>query len=418
MRDNDGNVKWRVLGGGFASYLFDALDLSLLAMAFQPIMNDFGLTRSEAGLLATATLLGVAVSGVALGWYSDNYGRRKAMLLALVSFSVLTMAIAAANSWLEILILRFLAGLGLGGLWGVISAYITETWPAQQRGRAAAFVMSSFSLGAGGASFLAGKIIPLWGWRALFLSAGIALIVAVYVYYFIPESEAWKAQRDARQRGSGAKLSEKVKVGEIFAAGMAKNTILATLVAALALSAFWGTHTWLPTYLVKERGLSVADMGIFMTVLSVGMFIGYQLFGWLADVIGKRNALALSLVGSAVMLVIYAHTQDRTTLLWMGPLYAVFIPFAGTMGSYYGELFPTRIRTTGAGFCFNIGRGFSAFAPFILGGIATVYTLQTSLLLCAIPFLAGGIATAFLPKTEALPVESTVAAPAPSGKAG
>jgi len=167
--------------------------------------------------------------------------------------------------------------------------------------------MSSFSLGAGGA---AAKIIPLWGWRALFLSAGIALIVAVYVYYFVLESEAWKAQHDARQRGSGAKLGEKVKVGEIFAGGMAKNTILATLVAALALSAFWGTHTWLPTYLVKERGLSVADMGIFMTVLSVGMFVGYQLFGWLADVFGKRNALALSLVGSAVMLVIYA--QPRT----------------------------------------------------------------------------------------------------------
>jgi MFS family permease len=209
-----------------------------------------------------------------MGWYSDNYGRRKAMLLALVSFSVLTMAIAAANTWLEILVLRFLAGLGLGGLWGIISAYITETWPTQQRGPAAAFVISSFSLGAGGSSFLAAKIIPLWGWRALFLSAGIALIVAVYVYYFVPESETWKTQRDARQRKSGAKLGEKAKLSEIFAGGTAKNTILATLVAALALSAFWGTHTWLPTYLVKERGLSVADMGIFMIVLSVDMFVG------------------------------------------------------------------------------------------------------------------------------------------------
>jgi len=95
----------------------------------------------------------------------------------------------------------------------------------------------------------------------------------------------------------------------------------------------------------------------------------------------------------------------------MGPLYAFFIPFAGTMSSYYGELFPTRIRTTGSGFCFNIGRGISAFAPFILGGIATIYTLQTSLLLCAIPFLAGGIATAFLPKTEALAPARTGAKP-------
>ena len=396
------NVKWRVLGGGFASYTFDAMDLFLLAMAFQPIMSDLGLSRSEAGLLATATLIGVGVSSVVMGWYSDNYGRRKAMLWALISFSLLTMAIAGANSWLQILILRFLAGLGLGGLWGVIAAYIAETWPTEQRGRAAAFVMSSFPVGVGLASFFAGKIIPMWGWRALFLTAGIALFVAVYVYFFVPESEAWKAQRDTRLKNAGTKPVDKVKVGEIFKDGMAKNTILATLVSAFALGAFWGTSTWLPTYLVKERGLSVTDMGMFMTILSVGMFFGYNLFGWLADVIGKRNALVLSLVGSAVMLVIYALTEDRTTLLWMGPVYAFFMAFVGLMGSYYGELFPTRIRTTGSGFCFNVGRGFSAFAPFVLGGIATAYTLQTSILLCAIPFLAAGIFTAFLPNTEAL----------------
>jgi MFS family permease len=395
------NVKWKVLFGSFAAYTFDAMDLVMLAMALAPIMNDLGLSRAEAGLLATSTLIGVGVSSVVMGWYSDNYGRKNAMLVSLVSFSLLTMVIAASNSWLEILILRFLAGLGLGGLWGVIAAYIAETWPAAQRGRAAAFVMSSFPVGVGLASFFAGRIIPVFGWRALFLSAGIALIVAVYVWIAIPESQAWKVQRDARAKGE-TKAPEKVSVAEIFKDGMAKNTILATLVSAFALAAYWGPTTWLPTYLVKERGLSVADMGMFMTILSVGMFIGYNLFGWLADFIGKRNALVLSLFGSAVMLAVYAMTEDRTTLMWMGPVYAFFMAFVGLMGSYYGELFPTRIRTTGSGFCFNVGRGFSAFAPFILGGIATAYSLQTSILLCAIPFLIASILMAFLPKTEAL----------------
>jgi MFS family permease len=393
------NLKWRVLFGGFAGYTFDAMDLVMLAMALSVIMKELGLTPSEAGLLATSTLIGVGFSSVMVGWYSDNYGRRKAMLGCLVSFSLFTMMIAAANSWLEILILRFLAGLGLGGLWGVIAAYIAETWPKEQRGRAAAFVMSSFPVGVGLASFFAGNIIPVWGWRALFLSAGLALIVALYIYFFVPESEIWKAQRDAQLNGE-LKAAEKVSVGEIFQGGMAKTTILATLVSALALGAYWGTTTWLPTYLVKERGLSVAEMGTFMTILSVGMFIGYNLFGWLADHIGKRNALVLSLVGSAVMLTIYAMTEDRTTLLWMGPAYAFFMAFVGLMGSYYGELYPTRIRTTGSGFCFNVGRGFSALAPLVLGGLATHYSLQTSILLCAIPFLVAGIAAAFLPATE------------------
>ncbi|NVO16059.1 MAG: MFS transporter [Rhodoplanes sp.] len=393
-------TKWRVLGGGFAAYTFDAMDLVLLAMAFQPIMNDLGLTRSEAGLLATATLIGVGISSIVMGWYSDNYGRRKAMLWSLISFSLLTMAIAFASSWLEILILRFLAGLGLGGLWGVIAAYIAETWPPAQRGRAAAFVMSSFPVGVGLASFFAGKIIPMWGWRALFLTAGIALVVAIYVWFFVPESEAWKTQRDARLRGDGGQSVEKVSVKEIFADGMARNTILATLVSAFALTAYWGPTTWLPTYLVKERGLSVADMGMFMTILSVGMFIGYNAFGWIADFIGKRNALVLSLAGSAVMLAVYALTENPATLLWMGPAYAFFMAFVGLMGSYYGELFPTRMRTTGSGFCFNVGRGVSAFAPFILGGIATAYSLQTAILICAVPFAIAAVLTAFLPRTE------------------
>lgn len=405
MRSN----RYRVLAGGFAAYVFDAMDLVLLAMAFQPIMKEFGLSPSEAGLLATATLVGVGFSSVLMGWYSDNYGRRRAMLWSLISFSLLTMAIAGAQNWYQILILRFLAGLGLGGLWGVIAAYIAETWPAHQRGRAAAFVMSSFPVGVGLASFFAGKIIPLWGWRALFLTSVLALVVAVYVYFFVEESEAWRAQRDARRSGKAA-IAEKVTVGEIFKNGMARNTILATIVSALALSAYWGTTTWLPTYLVKERGLSVADMGIFMTILSVGMFVGYNLFGWLADVIGKRNALMLSLFGSAGMLAIYANIENHTVLLWMGPAYAFFMAFVGLMGSYYGELFPTRIRTTGSGFCFNVGRGISAFAPVVLGGIATVYSLQVSILLCSIPFLIAGIATAFLPSTETIRLQNAAAA--------
>jgi predicted MFS family arabinose efflux permease len=272
--------------------------------------------------------------------------------------------------------------------------------------------MSSFPVGVGLASFLAGKIIPMWGWRALFLTAGIALIVAVYVYFFVPESEAWKQQRDARARGEGTK-AETVSVKEIFSEGLAKNTIIATLVSAFALTAYWGPTTWLPTYLVKERGLSVADMGMFMTILSVGMFLGYNAFGWIADLIGKRNALVLSLAGSAVMLAVYALTENAATLLWMGPAYAFFMAFVGLMGSYYGELFPTRVRTTGSGFCFNVGRGVSAFAPFILGGIATAYSLQTAILICAVPFLLAAILTAFLPRTEVAAAQTTPAAAAP-----
>lgn len=388
----------------FFSYTFDAMDILLLAMCLQAIMADLHLTPAAAGMLATATMIGVAVSAVIMGWFSDNYGRRAALQVSLVSFSILTMAIAVSSTYWEILVLRFLAGLGLGGLWGVISAYISETWPIHQRGRAAAFALSSFPLGVALASFFAGHIIPGYGWRAVFWTAGLALLVALYVHFFVPESEVWKAQRDARSTANkgGSKKQNSVTLDEVFTKDLAKSTILGALVAGLALSAYWGTTTWLPTYLVKERGLSVADMGLFMTVLSVGMFIGYQLFGWLADLIGKRNALLITLFGCAVTLPLYALASDRTVLLWLGPVYAFFIAWVGLFGSYFGELYPTRVRATGAGFCFNVGRGVSAFAPVLFGGLAQLVGLQLALGLCGALFLLAAIVTLFMPNTERL----------------
>ena len=335
-------VKWRVLFGGFFSYTFDAMDILLLAMCLQAIMADLHLAPAAAGLLATSTMVGVALSAVIMGWFSDNYGRRAALLVSLVSFSILTMAIALTTTYWEILVLRFLAGLGLGGLWGVISAYISETWPIHQRGRAAAFALSSFPIGVALAAYFAGHIIPDYGWRAVFWTAGLALLVALYIYFFVPESATWKAQHEARNKAEEHDHGkhDPVTLGEIFTKDLAKSTILGALVAGFSLSAYWGTTTWLPTYLVKVRGLSVSDMGMFMTVLSVGMFIGYQLFGWLADVIGKRNALLITLVGCAVTLPIYALATDRIVLLWLGPVYAFFIAWVGLFGSYFGELYP------------------------------------------------------------------------------
>jgi MFS family permease len=399
MKDS---AKWLVLFGGFFSYTFDAMDILLLAMCLQAIMADLHLAPAAAGMLATSTMIGVALSAVIMGWYSDNYGRRAALLVSLVSFSVFTMAIALTTSYWEILGLRFIAGLGLGGLWSVISAYISETWPIHQRGRAAAFALSSFPLGVALAAYFAGHIIPDYGWRAAFWTAGSAIPVAIYIYFFVPESAAWKMQHETRSelKERDHKKQDLVTIDEIFTKDLAKSTILGALVAGLSLSAYWGTTTWLPTYLVKERGLSVSEMGMFMTVLSVGMFVGYQLFGWLADAIAKRHALLITLFGCAITLPMYALATDRMVLLWLGPVYAFFIAWVGLFGSYFGELYPTRVRATGAGFCFNVGRGISAFAPVLFGGLAQIVGIQLALGMCGALFLFAGIVMLFMPNTE------------------
>ena len=176
--------------------------------------------------------------------------------------------------------------------------------------------------------------------------------------------------------------------------------MLGTLAASCAVIGFWGASTWLPTYLVQERGLNIGMMANFMAILNIGAFIGINAFGFIADYIGKRNATLLSLLGSAVMLSIYALTTQNAILFWLGPIYAFFYAFASLFASYFSALYPTRVRTIGAGFCFNFGRGLAAFAPLLLSGIATRYSLALGLLVCAGFFALAMFTLFFMPQVE------------------
>lgn len=379
------SVKWVVLAGAFVAYMFDALEILLLSLALPDIRATFGLTATQGGLLATATLLGIGVSSVTVGWLADNYGRKRALMLSLAVFGVFTATLPLVSSFTVFLILRFVAGLGLGGVWGAVSTYLVETWPAAQRGRAVAFALSSFPIGGVVASLLAGALLP--DWRLLFFIAGAGVLVPlVFIGLFFRESTEWSEQR-----------STPVKVAEIFSPALRRQTLLGSVVAALALFGWWGGSTWLPTFLHTDRGIPTATVAVFMTVLNIGMFVGYNVFGLIADRIGRKYALLLSLAGSAVTLPLYVIAADQTALLWLGPLFAFFATFSGIFGAYLAELFPTRVRATGAGFCFNIGRGVSALAPLALGALATGAGLGTGLVVCGGIMLCAAFVMTFLP---------------------
>lgn len=382
--------KWVVLFGAFIVYLFDSLEILILSFALPAISEEFGLEPVQAGLLATATLLGMGFSGPIMGWLADNKGRKIALLVCMAVFIVLTTAIYVVPNFAVFLVLRFITGLGLGGVWSIISAYVVETWPPHQRGKAVAFVLASFPIGGVAAAQLASLMMPHW--REMFLVAGLSAILPLLIVIFLfKESTVWQEQRSHAP-------DESVSIKEIFQPGVARVTIIASLVATAAFVAYYGASTWLPSYLETERGLDPQTVGQFMTWLNLGMFAGYIVFGWLADKIGKKNALLLSMFGSGVLMPLYGLVTDQAVLLWLGPLYAFFMTFAGLFGSYLGELFPTGIRATGAGFTFNVGRGVSAFAPMILGGVAAATSFAAGLVVAGAVFLVGGVLMLFLPK--------------------
>lgn len=404
--DSVGDARWRTLAGCFLCYGFDAVDFMILALALPAIVADFGISLGEAGLIGTAGMIGVGFSSLLLGWYADTHGRRPALIASVVLFAVFTVAVAVARNWWDMMLLRLLAGLGLGGVWGIVSALINETWPPHSRARATSFVLSAWPVGFILAAHLAHLVLPAHGWRGLFLSGGLALVAAVFVLLFVPESPAWRDEKAKRLTCPGKQTAA---LREIFLAGRWRRTLLATSVAACALTGYWGTNTWLPTYLVKERGLDPGAMTTFLIVMNIGMFLGYQIFGFVADRIGTKKTILACFAGTTIMLPLYALIRDTALLLWFGPVVALFFAYFGLFGAYFSGLFPPHIRSTGAGFCFNVGRGVSAFAPFFLGEIGSAYGLSTSIGLCGLFFLLAGLLMMLMPDLEVQGTEACFA---------
>ena len=287
MAPSPSTLKWRVLAGYFLSYMFDAVDILILAIAMPAISASLQIGPMQAGLLATATLLGIGMSGLVMGPLADRWGRRKVLLLSLGSFGALTMAVAGATDWREVLALRFLSGLGLGSVWGIAAAHVNETWPAHQRARPPPSCSVPFhrrghrrrgSLPAA-RPWLARAVLRLWrGGRD---RHGLRLALRARIRDLAGRPPAQTRRRAAR-RGRARRRP-------LFAPALLRVTLLGTMVSALTLAAYWGASTWLPTFLQKERGLETGTMARFLVLLNIGMFVGYNAFGYIADRVGKKR---------------------------------------------------------------------------------------------------------------------------------
>lgn len=393
------SYRWIVLAGCFIAYLFDALEIVLLSLALPRIRTDMDLSIQQGGLLATATLLGIGLSSVLGGYVADNFGRKRALLLSLATFGLFTAAIFVVPNYYVFLALRFLAGIGLGAVWSVVSAYVVETFPEASRGRAAAFAISAFPAGGAMAAGISGLFLP--DWRLMFLVAGLGVILPIAIVALcFRESASWTEVHAAGRE-------DRVSVRDVLTPDQRRKTILATLMAALALFGYWGATTWLPTYLT-DLGLAKSSVANFILIMNLGMFAGYNIFGYLADHFGRHRTIILTLVGVAFTLPVYALTSHPGTLLWLGAIFGGFTAFFGLFGSYLGELFPTRTRTTGAGFCFNVGRGVSALAPFILAGLASTIGLSGGLIVCAVFFGLAAVVATLLPRSAPVVAPATI----------
>ena len=395
-READQRARNAFIAASFG-WMLDSFDVMLYAMVIAALVEDptLHLSLSTAGLLTSVTLLAAAAGGIAFGVIADRIGRKRALMAAVLIYSIFTAACGFAQSALQLGIIRVLLGLGFGGEWATGAALVSESFPAKHRGKALAFVQSSWAIGYGLAALVNLLVMPLWGWRGVFFVGVVPALFTIWIQRKIEEPKIWQAAAPA----------ERGRVSAVFGPGIAPITIAIILMNSFCLFAWWGMNGWIPTYLRLAPaqggiGLSSSAMSLFVIAMQVGMWFGYVSFGFMADAIGRKRTYVTYLVTAAVLLPLYGILRDPTVLLFLGP----FVAFFGTgyfsgLGALVAELYPTAVRATAAGFCYNVGRVASAAAPFTVGTLAGTRGFGVAFSVAGAAFLLAAFAWIWIPNT-------------------
>jgi MFS family permease len=398
LQAREKNAFWACFGG----WVLDAMDVQIFSFAIPAIITAFSLTKQDAGLIGTATLLTSAFGGWFAGALSDRFGRVRTLQITIAWFAVFTFLCGFAQSYWQLLSFRALMGLGFGGEWAAAAVLIGEVIQPQHRGKAVGAMQSGWAIGWGIAALLATLFFTVLSteiaWRALFWVGLLPAVLVFFVRRYVDEPPVF---RQTQTNLAAAHASANFL--EIFSPQILKTTILTSLLATGAQGGYYAITTWLPTYLSTERKLSVFGTGGYLAVIIIGSFIGYLTSAWLADRIGRRANFILFAVCSVLTVVAYTQLPiDNTMMLYLGFPLGFFASgiFSG-MGAFLTENFPTRVRGSGQGFAYNFGRGIAALNPFFVGVLSATLPLGQSIGVFAI--IAYGIlivAAVLLPETK------------------
>ena len=333
----------RALVAALLGWMLDGMDVMLYAFALGAIRREFGLSAAGAGALASVTLLTSALGGGLLGVLADRLGRARVLVWSILLYSVCTAATASAHTLAELVLWRALVGLGLGGEWSAGAVLVAESFPAAHRGKAIGLVQSGWAIGYVLAALLSAAVLPRYGWRPLFVLGLLPALLAAWVRRAVEEPEVWRrACENGPEAGAGA-----VPLGRLLSPPLRRRAVVATLLTTCLLVAYWGLFTWVPSYLaapVREGGAgldAVRSLG-FIVPMQVGAFLGYTLFGVLADRFGRRPVFVAFVLGAAVAVPAFALAGARPGLLW---LLSPIVGFCGhgyfsVFGALLAELFP------------------------------------------------------------------------------
>ena len=390
----------KTLTAAFAGWSVDALDVMVYSFVIPTLIAAWGMSKTEAGFITSATVVSSAFGGWLAGILADRYGRVRILQLTILWFAVFTFLCGFTNSFQQLLVVRGLQGLGFGGEWAVGSVLVGEMIRAQHRGKALGAVQSGWAVGWGAAALLFTLLFATLpeqiAWRALFWVGILPALLVVYIRRHVKEPDVFSQTRARVDQEGGHFL-------EIFSPSLLGVTVLGCLMSVGMMVGYFAVTTWLPTFLKTERHLSVIGTGQYTMVIVIGSFLGYVAAGYCGDQIGRRKTFALFALCSALIAYVYTTMpiSDSLMLVLGFPLgFFVSGNFSG-MGAFLTELFPSRVRGSGQGFVYNFGRGLSAFTAPLVGYLSGGMPLGKSIgMVAGIGFAMVVLVVFFLPETR------------------
>ncbi len=365
------NQKW-VLASMSSGFLLENMDVMFLSFSLSEIITQMHISSAAGGWIGTFTNLGMFFGGALFGLLGDRIGRVKTFSYTIFLFAIATGLTYFAHNITVLYALRFLAGIGAGGEYGVGIALIAENFQANQIGRASSVAAVGGQIGSIVAALLAAWIIPAYGWNTLFLFGVVPVVLTYFVRRHVKESDEFlAAHKKAEER------SEKISFGRLFETPrLALQTLGLMLMTIVQIAGYFGLMNWLPSIVQKKQGMSVSGSSYWMIATIVGMSIGMMVFGTIMDKIGPRWAFGIFLLGSAVVVFAIVNVTSYWAMLLAGALTGFFSNgMFGGYGAVISQLYQTEIRSTANNLIMNTGRAIGGFSSVIIGALMDHYNL-------------------------------------------
>jgi MFS family permease len=362
--------RYLTLSGAWAAWLFDAMDATTFGFVMLAVAKSFSVGLSEVTSTVAWFLLATGIGGLFLGNIADKIGRKKTILISVFMYGTGTLLCGYAHSLIELNAYRFGVGIAVGGLWSAVVALASEIWAPSSRAKAIAVLQTGWSAGGLLAAIFAWTLLdPIdpESWRKLFVVSSLpAFVTFLFVLLFVKESPIWLANRDFISRNAG-----KRGLFHIFHPEFLKTTLLGLTISVLGMYGYWVITAFTPTYLQSILHVRLDQAPVFLVWTGIGATIGYLCYGVLAERIGRRYAFVGFFLGMALTIPVFTYgttlmplhdgkleftAQNVIIVGTLSALLGFFTGYFSGFGAWYAELFPTSIRSTAAGFCFNFGR--------------------------------------------------------------